>query len=136
MRILAAEDDPVSRRLIQKLLSRYGECETVADGAAASAAIELGFKELRPYDLVCLDVMMPHKDGLAVLRELRALEKLRGIPESETTKVVMVTALDDTQSFLNSFDQGSFWYVTKPIDISRLEEVLSELGFEAPGVRN
>ena len=59
MRILIAEDDFASRKAILKFLSAYGECDVTVDGMEAIDAFMMALEEEDPYDLICLDVMIP-----------------------------------------------------------------------------
>lgn len=128
-RILIAEDDMVSRKFLSKYLSRYGECDLVVDGLEAIDAYLLAIKENLPYDLVCLDVMMPKIDGITVLKTIRDLEKQNNVAENEQTKIIMTTVLGETQVVQSAFDYGCNAYASKPIDIKKLTEVLTIIGF-------
>lgn len=55
MRILIAEDDFASRKVILKFLSVYGECDVTVDGMEAVDAFMMALEEDNPYDLICLD---------------------------------------------------------------------------------
>lgn len=68
MRILIAEDDFASRKAILKFLSAYGECDVTVDGMEAIDAFMMALEEEDPYDLICLDVMMPVMDGYQALK--------------------------------------------------------------------
>jgi len=128
-RFLVVDDDPASRRLLTRLLSPYGSCDQAAGGPEALHAFEASLAEGRPYDLVCLDIMMPGTDGHAVLRALRALEQAHGLFGSDGTKVVMITALSDPKHCIRAFGEGCESYITKPIFEDRLlAEVRSQLG--------
>ena len=59
MKILLAEDDFVTRKFMASFLSKYGECDVTVDGMEAVDAFMLALEEGEPYDLVCLDIMMP-----------------------------------------------------------------------------
>ena len=63
LKILIAEDDLISRKFLSKFLSQYGECDIVVDGLEAIDAYMLAMREKKPYDLICLDIMMPKLDG-------------------------------------------------------------------------
>ena len=78
MKTLIAEDDFTSRLLLQAILSPYGECHIAVNGREALHAFNLAHEEGHPYDLVCLDIMMPELDGHAVLSALRPLKRLKG----------------------------------------------------------
>lgn len=75
MRILIAEDDMISRKFLLKFLSQYGECDVVVDGMEALDAYLISIKEKEPYELICLDIMMPKVDGVKVLKAIRDFEK-------------------------------------------------------------
>jgi two-component system chemotaxis response regulator CheY len=130
MRILIAEDDMISRKILFKFLERYGECDLVVDGLEALDAFLLSIKDDNPYDLICLDIMMPKLDGLKVLKSIIDIEQQRAIPQEKRSKIVMTTALTDVQLVQNAFDIGCDAYAAKPIDIAKLVDVLSKFGFE------
>ena len=91
--ILIVEDDMVSRKFLSKFLSRYGDCDLVVDGLEAIDAYLMATKEDSPYDLICLDVMMPKIDGIKVLKTIRDLEKQNDLAENERSKIIMTTVL-------------------------------------------
>ena len=62
MRILLAEDDFVTRKFMTNFLSKYGECDVTVDGMEAVDAFMMAMEDGEPYDLVCLDIMMPVMD--------------------------------------------------------------------------
>ena len=70
MKILIAEDDVVSRKLILKVLSDFGDCDFVINGFEAIDAYLLGQKEGKTYDLIFLDIMMPKLDGIKALKTM------------------------------------------------------------------
>jgi PAS domain S-box-containing protein len=104
--VLVVDDDPAARDTIEMFLFQEGY-----DLAFASNGIEALEKaaELTP-DLILLDVMMPGLDGFEVCRRLRADPHLAEVP------VVMVTALDDRDSRLQSIEVGADDFITKPVD--------------------
>lgn len=127
MKILIAEDDLASRRLIYKFMSKYGQCDITVNGAEAIEAFIISLEDEEPYDLVCLDIMMPKVDGLKVLSTIRELEKEKNIKDADRSKVIMMTALNDTRTITNSFNSGCEAYAAKPIDLNKLEEVMKKL---------
>lgn len=127
MRILIAEDDFASRKAILKFLSAYGECDVTVDGMEAIDAFMMALEEEDPYDLICLDVMMPVMDGYQVLKAIRNIEKQKKIPKDKCVKVVMTTALNEERNVKMAFDLGCEAYVGKPIDVEKFEKVLKKL---------
>lgn len=129
MRILIVEDDYTSRKLLQKLLSAYGETVGVGNGEEALEAYRLALEENRPYRLICLDIMMPGIDGQQVLKSIRAMEKVRGIPPKNEVKILMTTALDSPKDVIEAYYQGGCSsYLVKPIEKKQLIDKLKELG--------
>lgn len=128
MRILIAEDDATSRKFLFQLLSRYGECDLVVDGLEALDAFLLSLKENKPYDLICLDIMMPKVDGVKVLKHIKDLEIQKGILPELRSKIIMTTALAETQFVQNAFEIGCDAYAAKPIDTDKFLEELQKLG--------
>lgn len=128
MRILIAEDEMISRKFISKFMSQYGECDITVDGAEAIEVFQMALEEEEPYDLVCLDIMMPEVDGLQALEEIRRLEREHEIPEDEKVKIIMTTALNDVKNVQQAFNEGSAGYAVKPIDTEKLLTVMERLG--------
>ncbi len=133
MRILIAEDDLVSRKFLHKFLLQYGECDLVVDGLEAIDAYMLSIKEKKPYDLICLDIMMPKVDGTKVLKAIKDLETQLGILPENRAKIIMITALAETQIVEQAFEYGCDAYASKPIDTKKLVEVIEKLGFGKRG---
>ena len=128
MRILIAEDDFASRKVLLKFLSVYGECDVTVDGEEAVDAYMMALEDGEPYDLVCLDVMMPVLDGYQVLKAIRDIEAERGITKDQRVKIIMTTALNEERNVKKAFELGCEAYSGKPIDVDRFEQVLRKLG--------
>ncbi|WP_318503977.1 response regulator [Bacillus sp. T3] len=127
MKILIAEDDLVSRKFLLKFFSGYGECDVVVDGLEALDAFLIAVKENSPYDLICLDIMMPKVDGVKVLKAIRDYEKQTKVSSDKKAKVIMISALADTQYVHKAFDIGCEAYAAKPVDIEKLMNVMKKL---------
>jgi len=108
-------------------LSEYGECDIVIDGVEALDAYLLSLKENKPYDLICLDIMLPKVDGVKVLKAIRDFENHKKIPDGKRVKVIMTTALAQTQLVNEAFEIGCEAYAAKPIDTEKLIEVIKKL---------
>ncbi len=128
MRTLIAEDDITSSTLLTKMLSVYGACDVASDGNEAVEKYKSAAENDAHYDLVCLDIMMPNKDGQEALQNIRKLEKESGIKESAEVKVIMITALDDVKTVVGSFKKGATAYLVKPIKKNDLEDHLRSFG--------
>jgi DNA-binding response OmpR family regulator len=109
MRILVVEDERKVAAFIRQGLAEEGHAvEVAADGAAALDAVEAG----PPFDLVVLDVMLPRRDGLSVLRDLRA----RRIQ----SPVLLLTARDGVADKVAGLDAGADDYLVKPFAFEEL----------------
>ena len=127
MKILLAEDDFATRKFMVGFLSKYGECDVTVAGMEAVDAFLLALEEGAPYDLICLDIMMPVMDGYQALVGIRNLEKERDIPEDKAVKVIMTTALNDESNVKMAFELGCTVYSGKPIDQERFEQAMKKL---------
>ncbi|HJS91405.1 MAG TPA: ATP-binding protein [Steroidobacteraceae bacterium] len=113
-RILLADDNADMRSYVRELLSPVYTVETVRDGAEA---LEAARRE--PPDLLLSDIMMPRIDGLALLRSLRADERLREVP------VILLSARAGEESRLEGLDAGADDYLVKPFSA---RELLARVG--------
>lgn len=127
MKILLAEDDFATRKFMLNFLSKYGECDVTVDGMEAVDAFMMALEDEDPYDLICLDIMMPVMDGYQALLGIRNLEKERNISPDKAVKVIMTTALNDEKNVKMAFELGCTVYSGKPIDQGRFEQALQKL---------
>lgn len=129
MKILIAEDDFISRTLLQEMLSPLGICHVAMDGLEAMAAYKQAMETKEPYDLICLDIMMPNLNGQEVLQQIREIEKARGIGGSDMSRIIMVTALDDAKNIMAALVKGSCdAYLVKPLDRDKLVGEIKRMG--------
>jgi two-component system, chemotaxis family, chemotaxis protein CheY len=127
LKTLIVEDDFTNRLLLQELLKVYGTSHIAVNGKEAVDAVRIALEADEPYDLICLDIMMPEMDGQTALKEIRAMEEAKGILSSNGAKIVMTTALSDIKNLTFAFGSLCDAYLVKPIDKSRLMEELRKL---------
>ena len=127
-RFLIVDDDRACRVLMRTILSPYGRCSFACDGREAIDAVRLALEDGTPYDLICLDIMMPGVDGHAALQEIRRLEAEHGVHGLDGVKVIMVTALRDSKQCIQSFREGCESFFTKPVDEEKLLDKMREMG--------
>ncbi len=129
MKVLIVEDDFTSRKLLQKFLSPYGDCDIAVDGEEAIEAYKMSWVKNEPYDLICMDIMMPNVDGHEALMKIREIEKEMDIKGPGEVKVIMTTALDDPKTVVKAFyEGGATSYIVKPIRKQTLFEEMRKLG--------
>lgn len=127
MKSLVVDDDFFNRRILQAILASYGECHIAVDGKEALFAYKQALAEEAPYDVICLDIMMPELDGQEVLRNIRQIEKDKNILGSDSVKIIMTTALDDKDNIKTAFKEQCESYLIKPISKSKLLKILTDL---------
>ena len=127
MKTLIVEDDFTSRLLLQELLKIYGPSYIAANGKEAVESVREALEDNSPYDLICLDIMMPKMDGQEALRQIRRQEEEREILPSDGAKIVMTTALDDLRYVSAAYMDLCDAYLTKPIHKAKLIEELRKL---------
>ena len=121
MRILIAEDDPVLADGLSRSLRALGYAvDAVADGEQADAALAA-----QGFDLVILDLGLPRRSGLEVLRRLRA--------RNGTAPVLILTAADSVEQRVKGLDLGADDYMAKPFALSELEARVRALTRRALG---
>ena len=116
--ILVVDDEPYIGRIIQlKLESGPYSVELAHDGRSALERLSSG----KTFDLVLLDIMMPHLSGLEVLAELRRL------PGREQTPVIMLTAKGQDTDRARAAELGATDFLTKPFSPKKLLARIDEL---------
>ena len=126
MKLLIAEDDFASRKFMLRFFEKYGECDVTVDGKEAVEAYKMAIECGEPYDLICLDIMMPEMDGHQALRAIRKIEEESGVAEDKRVKIVMTTALSETRHVTKAFENGCTAYAGKPINQDKLEAMLKK----------
>ncbi len=127
MKVLIAEDDFTSRLLLRAILLPYGVCHVAVNGKEVMEALRIASEGFQPYDLICLDILMPEMDGLAVLKQVRAFERNGGTPRDKCVKIIMTTALKDEGNVLTAIRESCDAYLIKPIQKAKLLGHLQQL---------
>jgi CheY-like chemotaxis protein len=127
--ILLAEDNPNDVELTLEALAGHNlanRVSVVGDGVQAMEFLRCeGEFAGRPQHLpavMLLDIKMPRKDGLEVLREIRQDPRLRRLP------VVILTSSREEQDVITSYDLGVNAYVVKPVDFQEFMGAVEQLG--------
>jgi two-component system chemotaxis response regulator CheY len=127
MKILIVEDDFVSRRLLQNMIKAYGTVDIAVNGIEALEAFKLAIDEQAPYDLICIDILMPEMNGQELLKAIKHHEEMLGIYGLDGVKVIMTTSIGDFGNIKSAFIEQCDAYMVKPIDREQLVNKLKEL---------
>lgn len=128
IRFLLVEDDDRHAKLVIRCLQQNrvkNEVHRVSDGAEALAFLrrEGAFEDAVEPDVILLDLNLPKLDGLEVLEQIKADERLTLIP------VVMMTTSDAESDRIRAYKLSVNSYLVKPIDFARFQKMVDDLSF-------
>lgn len=123
--ILFVEDNEMSRMIGREMLE--GEGATVVEAMNGQNALDL-FVQSAPgsFDAIVMDVNMPVMDGPTTTKEIRALGKER--PDAAKIPIIALTASEEVQDLQRCLEAGMDGYLSKPVKISELTEILLRMG--------
>lgn len=127
MKTLVVEDDFVSRVLLQELLNSFGPTFVAVNGNEAVEMYKKSLEEAEPYDLICMDIMMPEMDGQQALKLIRQHESESGIYSSDLTKILMVTCVGDLKNVMTAYMSLCDGYLVKPVSKKSLYNELANM---------
>ncbi len=115
--ILVAEDNPSNQKVLVEMLKRLGyRADAVADGVEVLQALQI-----RPYDLIFMDIRMPEMDGLTATKEIRKLRPENG------PKIVAITAFAMDGDKEICLEAGADEYIAKPVKVDDLAALLRNI---------
>ena len=115
--VIIADDNDMMRSILRGML-RGEEYDVVGEARNGLAAVDM-VERLKP-DIVCMDVVMPEKNGVEALGEIKAK-----FPETE---VVMVTSNSDPETVQESIQNGASGFIIKPFNAARVLDTLEKIG--------
>ncbi len=117
-RILVADDDPVVRHLVTAVVKKEGYTPVVVnDGREAIRLLQADAN----FKAAIFDMMMPHVEGIEIIRHMRTEKRLMRIP------AMMITSEQDLKLMTNSFEAGATVFLPKPFKIAQLQTMLRML---------
>ena len=123
--LLLIEDNPDDELLIIRALSKNLDEHTIQiarNGEEAISFLSNCVQDDSLPEAVILDIDLPRKNGIEVLKEIRSNEKTRFLP------VVMFTSSDERRDFIDSYMMGANSYVRKPVNYHEFSRVIQEIG--------
>lgn len=104
------------------------ECDCAVDGVEGLEAFIQAYMSGSPYDLICLDLLMPRMNGYNTLREIREFEKKEMVSDEKRVRVIVITCVDDGQSKKTVKETGCEAYMIQPVLKSQLYETIEDIG--------
>ena len=117
-RVIIVDDSTAVARQLQKILETTGSFEVVGHAKNGIEGLKL-YTELKP-DIVCMDIVMPHMDGLQTIRTLTSLDK-------DAKIVVISSAVGVSEKTMEALKFGAKNVLSKPFDPAKVIEILGEL---------
>lgn len=114
--VVIAEDNDMMRAILRSML-RGEHYNVIGEASNGQTAVDM-VKNLKP-DLVCMDVVMPEKNGIEALAEIKALNR--------NTKVIMVTGNSDQETVQESIQNGASGFIIKPFNTARVLDTLDKV---------
>ena len=111
-KILIGDDSILARKQLKDIIAQYGGT-TFVEAANGQEAIDK-FKSDKP-DIVFLDIVMPVKDGIAAVKEIR---------ESDPKAVIIVSSVGTQAQLKNAIEAGAKDFIQKPLNVEQIERVL------------
>ncbi len=128
-KILIVDDSASIREELTAILSPIAECHLAADGREAVDLIRKTQGEKKNFDLVIMDVIMPEKDGLTAVKEIREFEQEQGWSGDKTLTIVIATTIKDPSRILIAqYECGADAYIAKPFTEKTVLQTLRNNG--------
>jgi two-component system, chemotaxis family, chemotaxis protein CheY len=135
MKTLIVEDDPTISLLIERYLRKFGETQLAHNGCKAIDLFEKAHQSGEPFDLICLDIMMPIMGGIEALIKIREHERSHYNNSTKSAKIIMITSLAKNELKNCDSDVASYdGYIVKPASKEIILKELVNLGLISKGV--
>ncbi|NOG44003.1 MAG: response regulator [Calditrichaeota bacterium] len=125
MKSLIIEDTAVIYRIVNHILSEFGESHIAVNGLEGIKKVKMAIDAGQNYDLICLDIMLPEINGLDVLSNIRNLEK--NSSGTKKSKIIILTSLSEPKYIKASLARGCDSYILKPVDKYKLLAEMKKL---------
>jgi two-component system chemotaxis response regulator CheY len=115
-RVMIADDSDAIRLVLKDILG-IGDHEIVAEATDGIESVDI-YCKVKP-DVLLLDLAMPKKDGLTVVREVMQFDS--------NAKIILITASDDQKIIKQCLDNGASSYISKPFDFNSVLKAITDL---------
>ena len=128
-KILIVDDSAAIREQLTAILSPLAECHVAANGQEAVDKIRETQGKAKNFELVIMDVIMPEKDGLTAVKEIREFEKENGWSGNDTLTIIIATTIKDPSRILIAqYECGADAYIAKPFTEETVLQTLRNNG--------
>ncbi len=128
-KILIVDDSAAIREELTAILAPFAECHTAVNGQEAVDLVKATQGQGKNFNLVLMDVIMPEKDGLTAVKEIREYEKEKGLSgENSLTIIIATTIKDPSRILIAQYECGADAYIAKPFTEKTVLQTLSNNG--------
>lgn len=128
MKILIADDEATTSKLLKVALSIFGECTTVESGESAYDEFIQAHGQFEPFSIITLDMTMGDLSGKETVERIRRWEREYRCHETRrVAKILMISGDDSARTIMKSFRVGAEGYIVKPIDIKKVRDTVQKL---------
>lgn len=124
MKVLIVDDSALDRLLLSVFFEEIAETDFVENGQEAIDAVVQTIGADSPYDLICLDIVMPVMDGLEALRQIRLTEKYNGLRRAKIFMITSSSSPDDMVTAIGTGDCDD--YIVKPVVVDTFFKLLGK----------
>jgi two-component system chemotaxis response regulator CheY len=128
IKALVVEDVHFIGLIIQRVIAPYGECDMAQTGMEAIDKFTQAFLYHNPYNLICLDILLPGMDGFEVLHSIRKFEDEINLSPESRVKVIMISTFNDQSTVRRARTAGCDRYIAKPFSMKKILEEIQSLG--------
>ncbi len=122
LNILAVDDEPITLRIMQVLLSKYGKCQVAATGSEAIRFVKSAINLKEYFDLITIDIQIPDKNGIEILEEIVTYERLNSVRAVK----FMVSVHGTQENIMKAIKRRCDDFLVKPVNGSILEKKLKK----------
>lgn len=127
MKILIAEDEAITLKTLENMLSSFGDVELATNGEEAYMMFVSALDKNQPFDLIFLDINMPEFDGHEALKAMRDYEDERCIEKDESVPIIIISSHSDGENIYNAHLEGCNNYILKPVSRDKIKKVLGQM---------
>ena len=126
-KVLIADDSASIRESLSGILAPLADCHIATNGREAVNLIKMTQAIEKGFDIVMMDIIMPEKDGLTAVKEIREYEAMMGWSEDEVLTIILITTLAEPSRILIAQKEcGANGYIAKPFTRNAVLQILKD----------